>query len=71
MIGWKRLTSHLYEPIRNENDRKSFLDNSVPNRHAVIHGLVIYSSEQSSLNSIFMFEYVLQLISLRRGSPRN
>ena len=70
LIGWGRMTGHLYKNIRDENDRTPLLDDSVPNRHAAIHGLVIYSSEQSSLNSIFMGEYIIQLISLRAAHRR-
>ena len=78
LIGWERLTGHLYRNVHHESDRKSILHDPVPNRHAAIHGLVIYSTEQTSLNSIFMFEYVVQLISLRmarcemaEGEPDN
>ena len=37
--------------------------NPIPTRHAVAHGLVAYSSQQSSLNAIFIADYVLSIVS--------
>ena len=57
------LENHLYENIRNENDRSQFEESPIPNRHAAIHGLVPYSSEKSSLNSIFITDFVFHIIT--------
>ena len=40
----------------------------IPTRHAVAHGLVAYSSVQSSLNALFIADYVFSVVSraLRR-----
>ena len=35
----------------------------IPTRHAVAHGLVSYSSQQSSLNAIFIADYVFSVVS--------
>ena len=35
----------------------------IPTRHAVAHGLVTYSSPQSSLNAIFIADYVFSIMS--------
>ena len=35
----------------------------IPTRHAVVHGLVAYSSRQSSLNAIFIADYVFSVVS--------
>ena len=35
----------------------------VPTRHAVAHGLVAYSSQQSSLNALFIADYVFSVVS--------
>ena len=45
----------------------------IPTRHAVAHGLVSYSSRQSSLNSIFIADYVFSVVSmaLRRTPETN
>ena len=34
----------------------------IPTRHAVVHGLVSYSSQQSSLNAIFIADYVFSFM---------
>ena len=62
-VGFRQLTHHLYERIKDVTDRERFLKDPLPNRHASIHGLVVYSSEKASLNAIFMTEYVFQLIT--------
>ena len=36
----------------------------IPTRHAVVHGLVTYSSKQSSLNTIFIADYVFSILSV-------
>ena len=61
---YKRLSEHLYEHVRDAEARDLFARDPVPNRHAVVHGLVVYSSRQHSLNMIFMAEFVFQMISL-------
>ena len=40
----------------------------IPTRHAVAHGLVTYSSPQSSLNAIFIADYVFSVLS-RLSTP--
>ena len=62
-VGFEQLTGHIYESIRDADTRLQFSESSVPNRHASLHGLISYSSEQNSLNSIFIAEYVMQLIT--------
>ena len=64
-FGWTlfgRLVKHLYEPVDNHN-RTKFQQDSVPNRHAALHGLVIYSSEKHSMNMIIMADYVFQILT--------
>ena len=62
--AFTQLKHHSYESIHTETAREHFLNASVPNRHATIHGLVIYSSEKSSLNAIFLTMYVFQVLSV-------
>ena len=57
------LENHLYEQVKNEADRTELAANSIPNRHAAIHGLVPYSTEKSSLNSIFLTDFVFHIIT--------
>ena len=35
----------------------------IPTRHAVVHGLAAYSTKQSSLNAIFIADYVFSVVS--------
>ena len=63
-VGFVQLSHHLYENIHTDEVRERFLEASIPNRHAAIHGLVIYSSEKSSLNAIFVAMYVFQILTV-------
>jgi hypothetical protein len=40
---------------------------SIPNRHAAIHGYVSYDSAQSSLNAIFITDYIFQVIQAAKA----
>ncbi|SNT53127.1 hypothetical protein SAMN05216374_4624 [Tardiphaga sp. OK246] len=67
-----RLADHLYQSIKNDDDRKRFEVDPVPNRHAAIHGLIVYSSFWNALNVIFMTDFTFQIISLaKRASSAN
>ena len=69
--GWilfGRLITHLYEEVSEEN-RKDYLSNSVPNRHAALHGLIPYSTYKHSVNMIVMTDYVFQTITDKRNNP--
>ena len=63
-FGYSQLSHHLYESIHTDSDRQRFLVAPVPNRHATIHGLVVYSSEKSSLNTIFVAMYVFRALTV-------
>ena len=70
-IGFKYLQSHLYAHIKDEADRERYVNHQIPNRHAAIHGLVTYDSVPNSLNSIFVADYVLQLITACKAFEGN
>ena len=63
-FGYSQLSHHLYENIHTDSARQRFLVAPVPNRHATIHGLVVYSSEKSSLNTIFVAMYVFRALTV-------
>ena len=66
-LAWnlfRRLSEHLYEDVWDEDSRRRFAEDPVPNRHAAVHGLVVYSSTQNSLNAIFMVDFIFQAIGL-------
>ena len=48
----------LFTDVKSEKHRECLKQNPVPNRHAAIHGLVAYSSQQNSLNMIFLADYI-------------
>ena len=57
----------LFENVSTEEDRKRVQQDPIPNRHAAIHGLVVYSSQLNSLNMLFMTDYFFEVISLLRS----
>jgi hypothetical protein len=42
----------------------------VPNRHAAIHGLIVYNSFWHSLNAIFIADYAFQIIAAVKGQGK-
>ena len=67
---YRRLSSHLYANVTTDEDRRRLTRDPVPNRHAAVHGLVVYSTMQSSLNAIFLADYIFLVITAlkRRAS---
>ena len=61
---YRRLSEHLYEHVDDENTRRRFAKDPVPNRHAAVHGLVVYSSMQNSLNTLFTADFIFQAIGI-------
>lgn len=61
---FERLSNHLYADAYDEEARQRLARDPVPNRHAAVHGLVVYSTMQNSLNTIFMTDYIFLVISL-------
>lgn len=60
---YKVLTEHLYQPLKDTARVAGAVADPIPNRHAVVHGLVSYTSAQSSINAILVADYLLQAIS--------
>lgn len=58
------LTQHLYEQIKSEEKLRYFANSPIPNRHAAVHGLIVYSSAQNSLNTLFMTDYIFQVVTI-------
>ncbi len=63
LSGYRSLKDFLYKHIDTETDRNEVAANSIPNRHAATHGLVHYATEKTSLNSIFLADFVFHVIS--------
>ncbi len=66
-VGGLRLYSkfedHLYARIRSQDDLERARADPVPNRHAVLHGLIVYSSMQSSLNALIMTDFIFAIVN--------
>ena len=62
-----RCAAPKYEPGLavgvNEENVEQARHSPIPTRHAVAHGLVVYSSQQNSLNAIFIADYVFSIVS--------
>lgn len=62
------LDNHLYATVKTPEALMRFEGDPIPNRHAAIHGLIEYTEELHSLNTIFMADYVFFLISQLAGN---
>ena len=51
----------LFQKVQSEEDRERLQQDPIPNRHAALHGLVVYSSQQNSLNAIFIADYIFRI----------
>lgn len=68
---FKKLDMHLYADTKklSDSDFEKLLNDPVPNRHASLHGLVIYSSKISSLNVLIMTDYIFQIMTVYKTNP--
>jgi hypothetical protein len=64
-----RLTDHLYMTVR-DDQLAALKADAVPNRHAAIHGLVVYQSFKNSLNTLFMTDYIMQIVRVIKKQKR-
>jgi hypothetical protein len=66
---YRRLTEHFYVKVDDDNLAK-LKNDPVPNRHAAIHGFVVYNSVWHSLNVIFLADYAFQIITAIKAARR-
>ena len=52
----------LFTEVENKQHIERLKKSSIPNRHAALHGLVVYSSPHHSLNAIFIADYFFRLV---------
>jgi hypothetical protein len=57
---YSKLTMHLYEKVTSTNVAQF---ESIPNRHAAIHGRIVYRTLKNSINTIIMADYIFAVIS--------
>lgn len=60
---YDKFADHLYSHVRTHEQLATVANDPVPNRHATLHGLVVYSTEKSSLNALIMAEFAHESIS--------
>lgn len=56
---FKVFDEHLYTPIKTTEQWKAAQKSDIPNRHAALHGLVVYDNAKSSINTFIIFEYAI------------
>lgn len=62
---FKKVESHLYEDVdeTQESEVQRYRADPVPNRHAALHGIVSYNTQQTSLNAIIMADFIFHMVS--------
>lgn len=60
-----KVESHLYEDVdeTQENEVTRYRADPVPNRHAALHGIVSYNTQQTSINAIIMTDFIFHMVS--------
>lgn len=69
LLLFDHLADHLYVHV-DEKNRLELQQDPVPNRHAAIHGIVVYRSFWNSLNVIFMTDFAFQLMAAIKEAQR-
>lgn len=61
---FKTVEGHLYDEVGDDEEvREKYRVNPVPNRHAALHGIIRYATQQTSINAIIMAHFIFHLIS--------
>lgn len=63
---YNKSIEHLYEPAKTSQQIETARNDAVPNRHATLHGLVSYTTMQSSLNMLIMTDFIFAAIDAIR-----
>lgn len=61
---FRKVEDHLYSDVGDdETAREKYRADPVPNRHAALHGIICYNTQQTSLNTIIMADFIFHLVS--------
>ncbi|MBN8819205.1 MAG: hypothetical protein J0I80_10880 [Sphingomonas sp.] len=61
---FRKVEEHLYDEVGDdETARDKYRADPVPNRHAALHGIICYKTQQTSLNTIIMADFIFHLVS--------
>lgn len=58
-----KLLDHLYARVETIEELEAIRPDPVPNRHAAIHGIVVYKTPENSINCLIMVEFLFALIA--------
>lgn len=58
------LARHAYDHANTADEIARFELTEIPNRHAALHGIRSYNSLKSSLNSLFFFDFVADVVDI-------
>lgn len=61
---FRKVEEHLYDEVGDdETAREKYRADPVPNRHGALHGVICYKTQQTSLNTIIMADFIFHLVS--------
>lgn len=66
LLVYDCLEEHLYIDVKDDKQMAAIKSNPVPNRHAALHGLLSYNTAASTLNTIFLCDYVFSMIDANK-----
>lgn len=69
MVLVNKLADHVYAHVTAENDLARVMQDPVPNRHVVLHGLGAYATRQSSFNGLAMADFIVQVVAAMENGP--
>jgi hypothetical protein len=65
-----KLHDHLYKRAETASEIERCEHDPVPNRHAAIHGRVVYSTAQHSINTLIMTECIFHVVTTAKQLAR-
>lgn len=61
---FRKVEDHLYDEVGDDDTaREKYRADPVPNRHGALHGIICYKTQQTSLNTIIMADFIFHLVS--------
>lgn len=61
---FRKVEDHLYDEVGDDDAaREKYRADPVPNRHGALHGIICYKTQQTSLNTIIMADFIFHLVS--------